>query len=392
MIRQGRTLPIVFLSAHGTIDIAVDTMQKGAVAFVEKTADRSRLISAVNKALENEMHKLSIAPADLVAKWKSLTPRERDVALLIAQGLLNRDVGERLGGISIKTVQVHRSEGLPQARRARRNRHFAGRARHHRAWRGAMTQRRTALLGALPLLYGASDEEEVFDEQWDVVVIGSGVAGLSAAVEARKSGASVLVLEKMGSIGGNSVLSDGQVAVPGTAMQKYLGIKDSPELFAKDLRRLGRINHPWRVETLARNAKDAFEWTQTEFGVRWLKDRVEYDFDQSLSRCALLEGGSSMALVYPMADRAKNLGVELRVHHRVIRLIQGAGVQNQPPRHRRAREDYRRCTRREGSKDQGAVRCRRVLGRVRSRHRHAADAELALVRTCGHHDAARKHE
>ena len=110
MIRQGRTLPIVFLSAHGTIDIAVDTMQKGAVAFVEKAADRSRLISAVNKALENEMHKLSIAPADLVAKWKSLTPRERDVALLIAQGLLNRDVGERLGGISIKTVQVHRSE------------------------------------------------------------------------------------------------------------------------------------------------------------------------------------------------------------------------------------------------------------------------------------------
>ena len=188
-----------------------------------------------------------------------------------------------------------------------------------------MTQRRTALLGALPLLYGASDEEEVFDEQWDVVVIGSGVAGLSAAVEARKSGASVLILEKMGSIGGNSVLSDGQVAVPGTAMQEYLGIKDSPELFAKDLRRLGRINHPWRVETLARNAKDAFEWTQTEFGVRWLKDRVEYDFDQSLSRCALLEGGSSMALVYPMADRAKNLGVELRVHHRVIRLIQEPG-------------------------------------------------------------------
>lgn len=53
---------------------------------------------------------MSTAPADLVAKWKSLTPREREVALLIAQGLLNRDVGQRLGGISIKTVQVHRGE------------------------------------------------------------------------------------------------------------------------------------------------------------------------------------------------------------------------------------------------------------------------------------------
>lgn len=110
MIRRGSTLPIVFLSAHGTIDIAVDTMQNGAVAFVEKTADRSRLIGAINKALEGELRKLSSAPADLVARWKSLTPRERDVALLIAQGLLNRDVGQRLGGISVKTVQVHRSE------------------------------------------------------------------------------------------------------------------------------------------------------------------------------------------------------------------------------------------------------------------------------------------
>lgn len=110
MIRRGNTLPIVFLSAHGTIDIAVDAMQKGAVAFVEKTADRSRLIGAVNKAMEKEIQKISSAPADLVAKWNSLTPREKEVARLIAQGLLNRDVGERLGGISVKTVQVHRSE------------------------------------------------------------------------------------------------------------------------------------------------------------------------------------------------------------------------------------------------------------------------------------------
>ena len=49
-------------------------------------------------------------PALLIARWQTLTPREKEVASLIAQGLLNRDVGERLGGISIKTVQVHRGE------------------------------------------------------------------------------------------------------------------------------------------------------------------------------------------------------------------------------------------------------------------------------------------
>lgn len=109
LIRRGSTLPIVFLSAYGTIDMAVDTMQKGAVAFVEKTADRSRLLDAIYKALERNQGTVQ-TPALLIARWQTLTPREKEVATLIAQGLLNRDVGERLGGISIKTVQVHRSE------------------------------------------------------------------------------------------------------------------------------------------------------------------------------------------------------------------------------------------------------------------------------------------
>lgn len=95
MIRRGIRLPVVFLSAHGDIDMAVDTMQRGAVAFVQKTADPSRLMEAVYKA---------------VARWNTLTPKEKDVAKLLAKGLLNREVGIRLGGISVKTVQVHRSE------------------------------------------------------------------------------------------------------------------------------------------------------------------------------------------------------------------------------------------------------------------------------------------
>ena len=109
MIRRGMTLPIVFLSAHGDIDMAVDTMQKGAAAFVQKTADRSRLMAAISRAVARSTGPAA-DPGEEVARWRALTDREREVAELIAEGLLNREVGERLGGISVKTVQVHRGE------------------------------------------------------------------------------------------------------------------------------------------------------------------------------------------------------------------------------------------------------------------------------------------
>lgn len=109
MIRRGIRLPVVFLSAHGDIDMAVDTMQRGAVAFVQKTADPSRLMEAVYKAVaQTQANKTD--PGEAVARWNTLTPKEKDVAKLLAKGLLNREVGIRLGGISVKTVQVHRSE------------------------------------------------------------------------------------------------------------------------------------------------------------------------------------------------------------------------------------------------------------------------------------------
>ena len=112
MIRRGITLPIVFLSAHGDLDMAVDAMRRGASAFIQKTADRARLLEAVADAFEKSVGGRAggSAPGDVVARWNSLTDREKEVARLVAEGLLNREVGERLGGIAVKTVQVHRSE------------------------------------------------------------------------------------------------------------------------------------------------------------------------------------------------------------------------------------------------------------------------------------------
>ncbi|MGD9062565.1 MAG: FAD-dependent oxidoreductase, partial [Desulfobacterales bacterium] len=73
-----------------------------------------------------------------------------------------------------------------------------------------------------------------WDEQTDIVIIGSGLAGLSAAIEANQAGASVLVLEKMNLTGGNTRIADGAVAAPNNYLQKKLGIEDSPELLYED--------------------------------------------------------------------------------------------------------------------------------------------------------------
>ena len=79
-----------------------------------------------------------------------------------------------------------------------------------------------------------------FDEMHDVVVVGSGFAGLSAALSAKLAGADVLVVEKMAFIGGNSSLSGGMIAVPNSSVQHEQGIEDKPEALEADMMRIGQ--------------------------------------------------------------------------------------------------------------------------------------------------------
>ena len=109
-------------------------------------------------------------------------------------------------------------------------------------------------------------------------MIGSGFAGLAAAIEARKAGASVCVLEKMRTLGGNSIINGGIMGVPGTPMQKKQGYKDSPELMAEDMIREGAgLNHPDKVLHLCREALPTWEWTVKELGVDWVQERVSQE-------------------------------------------------------------------------------------------------------------------
>ncbi len=164
-----------------------------------------------------------------------------------------------------------------------------------------------------------------WDEAFDIVVIGSGFAGLAAAIEARKAGASVCVLEKMRAIGGNSAINGGIMGVPRSPMQIKQGYKDSPELMAEDMLREGAgLNHPEKVLYMCQQALPTWEWTVKELGVEWVQERVSQEGGHSVPRCAILVGGSGSQIVNKEAAKLAQLGVKPRTRTYLERIIRDA--------------------------------------------------------------------
>ena len=185
----------------------------------------------------------------------------------------------------------------------------------------------TLFAGALTTAHATPIEPmpQKWDETFDIVVIGSGFAGLAAAIEARKAGASVCVLEKMRTIGGNSIINGGIMGVPGTPMQKKQGYKDSPELMAEDMIREGAgLNHPDKVLHLCREALPTWEWTVKELGVDWVQERVSQEGGHTVPRCAILKTGSGSEIVNKEIAKLKELGVKPRTRVFMEKIIRDA--------------------------------------------------------------------
>jgi FixJ family two-component response regulator len=110
LARRGVALPLVFISAHGDVPLAVTAMRRGAIDFIEKPFNDAALLAAVRRALGTDAQRRGGGEerTAMRARLSTLSPREREVLEAVVAGRANKRIADALG-ISIKTVEVHRS-------------------------------------------------------------------------------------------------------------------------------------------------------------------------------------------------------------------------------------------------------------------------------------------
>ncbi len=160
------------------------------------------------------------------------------------------------------------------------------------------------------------------DAEYDVVVIGAGGAGLSAAIKAKVSGAeNVVVIEKMPFAGGNTLLSYAELACAGNWLQDEKGIEDSNEQFAKEMwEGGGMLARKEMVDTVVNNALDAALWLRDYVGVEY-QDYLVHEGGHSVPRAVEpIELGAGM--ITPLVAKAEELGVQIMYNTKAEELIQ----------------------------------------------------------------------
>ncbi|MDX1506821.1 MAG: response regulator transcription factor [Woeseiaceae bacterium] len=110
LVRRGSTLPIIFITGHGDVPMAVEAMQKGAVDFIQKPFRDQDLLDRITEALKtDEERRAQRDRHDVVAgRIKRLTNREKEVFDLVVTGKPNKVIAYDLG-VSQRTVEIHRA-------------------------------------------------------------------------------------------------------------------------------------------------------------------------------------------------------------------------------------------------------------------------------------------
>jgi FixJ family two-component response regulator len=110
-------IPIIFITGHGDIPMAVRAIKKGACDFIEKPFDNSALLKRIESALKlsEQDHRLYTKQSHILGLYNQLTPREQEVMALVANGLPNKQIAQKLY-ISHRTVEIHRRRVMSKMR------------------------------------------------------------------------------------------------------------------------------------------------------------------------------------------------------------------------------------------------------------------------------------
>jgi two-component system response regulator DctR len=113
LLRRGWRMPVMFLTGHGDVPMAVEALKKGALDFVEKPFNDNDLVDRVARCLKADAARrlTEAAQRSIAARLAHLTPREHEVMHRVLAGKLNKQIAEELH-IAVRTVEVHRSHML----------------------------------------------------------------------------------------------------------------------------------------------------------------------------------------------------------------------------------------------------------------------------------------
>ncbi len=156
----------------------------------------------------------------------------------------------------------------------------------------------------------------------DVIVVGAGGAGLSAAITAADNGADVIVLEKMPMPGGNTLISGGEYAAPGNWIQVKEGIEDSTEQFYNDILAGGDYeNDPSLVRILAENALDGANWLKDYIGMEF-EDNMLFFGGHSVERSLVPKNASGYEMISKLTAKLNEKNIPLHKNTAATELIQ----------------------------------------------------------------------
>lgn len=168
----------------------------------------------------------------------------------------------------------------------------------------------------------APSAENGAEQVYDVVIIGSGCAGMAAAIEAKKAGASPVILEKMSRPSGNTIFSGGIINATNTYVQKQQGVKDTLEDFYKDMMKVSLNRGDEELTRMyVEKSGEQIQWLTDVCGVKFRP--LENEVWPMLQRGHVVDGPLNphgAQLSKNMLDTVKKLGIPIMFNTKVIEI------------------------------------------------------------------------